>query len=1162
MLQLKHICKEYQTGDLHQVALNDVSLSLRDHEFCSLLGPSGSGKSTFLNIIGGLDAYDSGDLIINGISTKDYNDRDWDSYRNHTIGFVFQSYNLIPHQNILSNVELALTLSGISPKERRERALEALDKVGLLEQAHKKPNQLSGGQMQRVAIARALVGNPSILLADEPTGALDTETSKQIMDLLKEVAKDRLVLMVTHNPELAKKYSTRIVKLKDGKIISDSNPYNPRKKVIGHKNFGKSSMSFLTALSLSFNNLLTKKGRTIFTAFAGSIGIIGIALIISLSTGVNNYIRQVQEDTLTEYPLQIFDTGMDLSSLMTEAMGISTENVENSDDVRETRLLESFLSGTSTNDLKSLKEYFDASEVLKTNSTAVEYSYPITPYIYREVLEGDIRRLNPDSTFTNMGNNAPFSSILSIGSSNIGQFNKLPAESNLYKSQYDVLVGKWPENYNEMVMVLSSDGMATDYSLYVLGLKDIKELDELLEKYRNGEQIEFKENKQTYEYEDFLGKEFTLVNISDLYEWDADRKIYVDKSNNKDSVKKAVEKGETLTIVGVVKPNGTSEASMLFPGVSYTNELIEHIMKQAKDSDIIKYQLDNPDVNIFTGKEFGEENDPFNLSEIFSIDEKEMQSAFGFDFSVLNLSSESFSGIDFSDVKFDINSNSIDLSAFENIDFALLLKDINVKVSYPELQEAFRSVTNGYIEYAKNDPSTNYTRLADSVKNYMSSDRAKNIIREHVRSFLEKSVHVVPTREELKSLVENIFAGFENYVVIEDIKTIEDLRKSYNEYLQSEYVQNLIAEFNQMIVNRYKENNMSDDDIVAISRDLYEDYEVYAKENSLPEPSKLIDSFSAYIQTAQGKEVFNEAIRRAVNVDEIRAQLEKNVSSVMDSYSGEIEKFMGQMMSGFTEVLASKLSTGLEDILKSMENVFYFNPSAFSNAININMDSDSLTDLMLSMATSGTTSYASNLKLLNYATEDNPSMISIYPKDFDSKTRIVKLIDDYNKLMKDNKREEQVISYSDTVATLMGSVTNIINTISYVLIAFVAISLVVSSIMIGIITYISVLERTKEIGILRAIGASKSNISQVFNAETAIIGFLAGIMGIMISLILLIPSNSFIHNVLQVKNVTPTLPINSALKLIVLSTILTIIGGIIPAKSAANKDPVIALRSE
>ena len=538
MLQIKNICKEYKTGGLVQKALDNVSLNLRDNEFVSILGPSGSGKTTFLNIIGGLDRYDSGDLIINGISTKKYKDRDWDSYRNHTIGFVFQSYNLIPHQNILANVELALTISGVSKRKRKQRAIKALEQVGLGAQLHKKPNQLSGGQMQRVAIARALVNDPDILLADEPTGALDTETSVQVMELLKEVAKDRLVVMVTHNPELAEKYSTRIVNLRDGKIINDSDPYIVDENNLEkpkHKNMGKTSMSFLTSLSLSFNNLRTKKGRTFLTAFAGSIGIIGIAMILSLANGVNSYIKSVEEDTLSEYPLQIQSTGIDITSMLAGAGGETSdeEKIEEKKDIEVTKMLTNMFSTIGSNDLKSLMEYLESRDSDVYNyAKAIEYSYNVTPQIYSSDTE-NLRRVNPDSSFSRLGigsTNSSNSMMSSMMSTNM--FFKMPENTDLFMNQYDIKAGHWPENYNECVLVLTSSGKISDFMLYTLGLRDYEELDKMVEQFSAEEDVDVPENMGSYSYEDILNIKFKLINATDYYEYDEEYDVWTDKSEN------------------------------------------------------------------------------------------------------------------------------------------------------------------------------------------------------------------------------------------------------------------------------------------------------------------------------------------------------------------------------------------------------------------------------------------------------------------------------------------------------------------------------------------------------------------------------------------------------------------------------------------------------
>ena len=600
MLQIQHICKEYRTGNLVQKALDDVSLNLRDNEFVAILGPSGSGKTTLLNIIGGLDRYDSGDLIINGISTKKYKDRDWDSYRNHTIGFVFQSYNLIPHQTVLSNVELALTISGIGKEERRKRAIDALKKVGLGEQLHKRPSQMSGGQMQRVAIARALVNDPDILLADEPTGALDSDTSIQVMDLLKEVAKDRLVVMVTHNPELAEEYATRIVNLRDGEIRSDTDEYIVDEQTLKepeHKNMGKSSMSFLTALALSFNNLKTKKARTLLTSFAGSIGIIGIALILALSNGVNGYIQSIEEETLSEYPLQIQSTGFDITSMMVGNTGTDDKSKDSSGkknkdgQVKVMEMVTNMFSKMNTNDLKSLKKHLEKdNDALKSYTNAVEYDYDVDPQIYREDSDG-VRQVHPDKSFSSIGIGADSganSMMSSMMSTNV--FYRMPKNTSLYEKQYDVKAGRWPKKYNECVLVLSQDGGMSDFLLYTLGLRDQMELDDMIKAFASEEEIKTPSSLGTYTYKDILNKKFKLVNQADYYEYDSQYKVWKDKSDNAEYMKKLVADGEDIKIVGIVQPAEGSKATALNMGIGYPYSLMPHVAEEAKNSEIVKQQ--------------------------------------------------------------------------------------------------------------------------------------------------------------------------------------------------------------------------------------------------------------------------------------------------------------------------------------------------------------------------------------------------------------------------------------------------------------------------------------------------------------------------------------------------------------------------------------------
>ncbi len=635
MLQIKNIFKQYRTGSLVQKALDDVSLNLRNNEFVAILGPSGSGKTTLLNIIGGLDRYDSGDLIINGISTKKYKDRDWDSYRNHTIGFVFQSYNLIPHQTILANVELALTISGIGKSERTQKAKKALEEVGLGNQVHKKPNQLSGGQMQRVAIARALVNDPDILLADEPTGALDSDTSVQVMELLKDVAKDRLVVMVTHNPELAKEYATRIVNLRDGKIRSDSAPFEVDEHTLTppqHKNMGRASMSFLTALSLSFNNLRTKKARTLLTSFAGSIGIIGIALILSLSTGVNDYIKHVEEDTLSEYPLQIQSTGLDMTSMLVSNDSGDSANKEEGD-VHVVSMVTNMFSTMDSNDLASLKKYLDSSESgIEQYTNAVEYSYNVVPQIYRKDEDG-IRQVHPDKSFDALGlgssanSNSMMSSMMSTD-----VFYEMPENTSLYVDQYDVKAGRWPENYNECVLVLTSNGGISDFMLYTLGLRDSVELDNMVQQFINEENIETPTDISDYSYEDIIGINFKLVNSSDYYEYDSEYKVWKDKTDNESYMKSLVANGEDITIVGVVQPAEGANASALSIGVGYLPSLTEHVAQLAGESEIVQSQLADSGINVFTNEAFGADSDSeFDMDSLVTVDEDAIENAFSFD---------------------------------------------------------------------------------------------------------------------------------------------------------------------------------------------------------------------------------------------------------------------------------------------------------------------------------------------------------------------------------------------------------------------------------------------------------------------------------------------------------------------------------------------------
>ena len=1078
MLQVKNIQKQYKTGDLIQTALDNVSLNLRDNEFVAILGPSGSGKTTLLNIIGGLDRYDKGDLIINGISTKKYKDRDWDSYRNHTIGFVFQSYNLIPHQTILANVELALTISGVSKSKRREKAIKALEQVGLANQIHKKPNQLSGGQMQRVAIARALVNNPDIVLADEPTGALDSDTSIQVMELLKKVAKDRLVVMVTHNPELAEDYATRIVNIKDGKILSDSNPYiiekEKNQKPI-HKNLGKTTMSFLTSLSLSFNNLKTKKGRTILTSFAGSIGIIGIALILSLSNGANIYIKSVEEDTLSEYPLQIQSTGIDMSSLL-----IGTNNEEekqNEGDINVSKRITNMFSTIGSNDLKSFKKYLESDESnIKKYTKAIEYSYDVTPTIYTSDTE-NIRQVNPDTTFASLGMGAGASSnsmMSNMMSTNV--FFKMPKDSSLYESQYDVKAGKWPTSYNECVLVLTSQGNISDFLLYTLGLRDYSEIQDLVTQFSSGKEVDTPKDLGTYNYEDILGTTFKLVNVSACYEYDEEYKVWRDKTDNKEYMKNVVRNGEDLKIVGIVQPKEGATSTMLSSGIYYPDSLTNHVIENAKSSKIVQDQLSKPEVNVFTSKRFDEteKENSFDMNSLIDIDTNAIKSAFKIDQTKINL--------DFGDLNNLLTQNSLPAININDI-----LSKIQFSMSQEDVKNIILDLVKGYEEYIQNKPEANINEISKQLTEYLQTKEVNELINRKIKEFIKENGSLTITQKQLEELMKEILAGYEKYVNDNGLVSVEDLNKYIVEYMNSDKAKDIITK--------------------NISK----------------------------IMTSQN--------------------IEKQVTAIMGQY-------MQNVMGTISKNLQTQMESSIKKLSKTMTNAISIDENAFIGAFKMKMNEEELAELFNSLMNKENVTYESNLKKLNYANFDESSGIDIYPKDFEGNKAITSLINDYNTRMEENGEEDKVISYADMIGSLMSSVTTIVDTISYVLIAFVAISLVVSSIMIGVITYISVLERKKEIGILRAMGASKQNISQVFNAETIIIGGLAGIIGVGITLLLIIPINQIIAVVANGVNVKASLPLGAGVILIVLSIVLTLIGGIIPSRKAAKEDPVLALRSE
>ena len=1100
MLQLNHIKKEYKTGDLVQKALDDVSLNLRDNEFVAILGPSGSGKTTLLNVIGGLDRYDSGDLIINGISTKKYTDRDWDSYRNHTIGFVFQSYNLIPHQTVLSNVELALTISGISGAERRSRATKALEQVGLGDQLHKHPSEMSGGQMQRVAIARALVNNPDILLADEPTGALDSDTSIQVMELLKEVAKDRLVVMVTHNPELAEQYATRIVRLRDGVIQSDTAPFAPDDSAQVppvHKNLGHSSMSPLTALALSFNNLLTKKTRTLLTAFAGSIGIIGIALILSLSAGVSNYIQEMERSTLSEYPLQISTTGVDLAALLDP--GSYTSAVANNTNVGATsasstpegmvtvRELLSQLTedNSSVNDLASLKKYLDSDEcTISEDAASIEYSYGIAPLIYRQNKDGTVRQIFPDSSLSVLNNTTSAAGIVS-SMTNQSVFTEMAEEPSLYEDQYDVKAGRWPESYNEAVLVLNSDGSISDYALYILGIEDDSVMMRFLQEYAKNKNTQAPTGYGTYPYDTFVGLKYKIVTSSDYYVYDEERQIWRNRSDDEAYVEQLVENSPDLTIVGVVQPRADASSTILPIGVAYTHALTYYAIDHAAESEVVKQQLADPEVNVLTGERFDadQRETDLDISSLFSVDTDMLKDAFQFDASKLQFDlsgafdlqdgSFDFSSIldpsafqlDLSDLDLsDIDMSDVELPDMDALDLSQLFADMDLSVSEDALQSLMKKIMNGYKRYIIGNGILNLDKIGFS--SYMESDQFKQLLSESMGDLLDTT-----------GLQEQFTASLQ-----------QNLQGIMTSYLQS-----------------------------------------YSEQLSQKLGEALQTKLTAAIQT--------------------------QMSTVM-------QQLMTQLTTQFSQQIQSAIQNNIAQLSSQVEDALKIDPTVFQSAVQVNMSTDDLVDLVKMNLQSSTTSYSSVLGALGYSDYAKPGSIWIYPKSFEAKNRIVDSLNAYNAAMRAQGEEDKVIVFSDTVGTLMSAVTKIVDMVSNVLVAFVAISLAVSSIMIGVITYISVLERRKEIGILRAIGASKHNVSEVFNAETFIIGMCSGVIGVGLCLLLLIPGNMLIHSIAGTTSVTAVLPPKAALILIVLATLLTILGGLIPARSAAKCNPVTALRSE
>lgn len=1023
MLELRGVTKVYETGGLKHKALDKVSLNFRESEFVAILGPSGSGKTTLLNIIGGLDHYTTGDIKINEVSTRNFRDKDWDAYRNHRIGFVFQAYNLIPHQTVLNNVKLALTLSGVSKHEAVKRAKKALSDVGLADHIYKKPNQLSGGQMQRVAIARALVNDPDILLADEPTGALDSETSVQIMNLLKEIAKEKLVVMVTHNPELAAEYATRTITLKDGKVTSDSNSYDGKirtdlKSETKTAKTKKTRMSFFTALSLSLRNLLTKKGRTVLVAFAGSIGIIGIALILAVSTGFQNYIDTIERDTLTSYPLTLMRESTNVTGILLNLTGSSGSGL-NDGKLHENQVLTGSLGNVTQNDLMSFMRYYDGhAGELAEDVRLIEYEYNIDPMIYTVDATGEIARLNPSGLFTTLMGSSSLMNAYSNLTSVFRQYDSANLESDT-----ELLAGRYPEKYNEMVVYLPNRGEISEFLTYSLGFHDTEELNDIIAKIMGGESVDIKNEPLALTYEDLMDVDLRLVIPGEIYKYNEKYDVYEDMSDDADFIRNVYEnKSEPLKIVGVV----TMQDNLLSAGsgVLYLPSLTEHIISEAAETEIVKKQLAEPDVDVFSNTRFGEEgnNFDFEFSDLVSVDSSKMANA----------------------IEVDIDQNAVSVKTEEYM-----------------------------------------TEIAGDI-----------------------TADVAPVKDDLVAELETLKIGFQEWLDA----MMMDPEFQFDPTKKEEYVETFVAK---------------------------QDFGALSEKYLLPEES------------------FKEAFTGLLKLSLVgTAEAEMLIEQTLNALSITITEVMMK-----AEILA-KVGNLTAYLTSTFASAFHVDTDALMGAFQLNFTEDELARVVSAMFNETEATYNTNLALLGYQALDDPKEIAFYFTSFDGKTHFMEFLDRYNELMAEYGQDDKVVEYSDTTGVLMSSVKVIVDAVSYVLIAFVSISLIVSSIMIGIITYISVYERTKEIGILRAIGASKRNISSIFNAETFIVGLLSGLFGILISYLVIPIINVVLHAF------TGDIPLNAQLMpvaaviLVAISVILTLIGGLIPASAAAKKDPVEALRSE
>ncbi|EHM88098.1 hypothetical protein HMPREF0045_01209 [Actinomyces graevenitzii C83] len=1269
MLELREISKSYVTSALTQVALDDVSVTFRDNEFVAILGASGSGKTTMLNVIGGLDHFDSGDLVIDGVSTAHYKNRDWDAYRNARVGFVFQSYNLIPHQSVVANVELALTLSGVSRGQRRRRALAALETVGLAEHSHKRPSQLSGGQMQRVAIARALINDPEIVLADEPTGALDSTTSVQVMDLLQEVARQRLVIMVTHNPELAHQYATRIVELADGRIISDSDPVVGELEdvdsdgggdaegagggdggagvagdgvaggaesgdgagdggakgagrgaaraareaaalnddtaqlpiisageqgdgsaaesngaaegdgatenggategdgateadgategtggVVGHKegqhrasrrrtdraakrrgrNKNRAdasrpghkprrvSMGPLTALGLSFTNLMTKKGRTAMTSFAGSIGIIGIALVLALASGANNYIITTQERAMASYPLTVERVGMDLTGVLSSSA--AGEAAPNDGKIHTASQLSNVTASMKTNDLTSLQSYLkgNGGNINKYVRT-IEYNYGINPRIYLPKSSKGPVQVNPDVTFAEGSTN--FGAFQSMTSTNI--FKQLANDRSLYVNSYDVVSGRWPTAANELVVALDSNGRLPERLEYTLGLRDYGQLQNAMAKLRQNEGVKLKNTAAIWAPKQILGAKFKLVNVPDLYKYDAKYKVWSARDNDPAALKQIVAAGTDLKIVGIVKPTssggGFGQSSVLSPGIYYTGALTQQVIAKAAASPIVKQQLADPKRNVFTGKTFEEEakehaNPQIDLSSLITIDQDKLMAAFKFDPSSINtgLNNLDFSGIDLSgavgNVQLDLSS--LDLSQMPAIDLNGL--DAS-KLDYSTLQKQFPQLAN--IDLAK----VVQAALANGAIKPGGSQALSNILTQVVGGFIPWYAQHGGDDGD----------GGDGGSGTPGQADPAKIAAAVTKYLQTEQVQKLLVPIfsGDTIIDRAK---LTANLTQALGND--------------PAVQQIAENVSADLASQISSKVANA--------------LSSTVTTALSKAVGQLlQSSLNQLMTTLQTQLTTQVQNAMGQIMGNLSSAMQVDANKLKDAFKFNMKPAEIAALLTQLLNPNATTARANLLTLGYARADQPERIDIYPKSFADKDHVKSILASYNAEAKAAKQTSKVIVYSDLVGMLMSSITNIINIVTALLVAFVSISLVVSSIMIGIITFISVLERRKEIGILRSIGASKADIRRVFNAETLIVGALAGLLGVGVSVLVTIPANIYVADRFGVQDIA-TLPVAAGVILVVISMALTFLAGLLPASKAAREDPVEALRGE